>query len=63
VPHHTCDGQQKFEESGEKTLELHPTVLDKETAFRAILRLVVLAREKQVHLCLTIYGGTVMMLA
>jgi hypothetical protein len=38
-------------------------MLDKETALRAVQRLAELAKEKQIHLSLTIYGGTVMMLA
>ena len=38
-------------------------MLDKETTFRALQRLAELAREKEIHLSLTIYGGTVMMLA
>ena len=38
-------------------------MLDKETVFRALRRLAELAREKEFHLSLTIYGGTVMMLA
>jgi hypothetical protein len=38
-------------------------MLDKETAFRAIQRLAELATQRQIHLNLTIYGGTVMMLA
>jgi hypothetical protein len=48
----------------ERTVEkIRPTMLDKETAFRALQRLAELAREKEIHLSLTIYGGTVMMLA
>jgi hypothetical protein len=38
-------------------------MLDKQTALAAIKRLGELAREKQIELTLTIYGGTVMMLA
>jgi len=38
-------------------------MLDKETTFRALQRLAELARENQIHLNLTIYGGTVMMVA
>jgi hypothetical protein len=38
-------------------------MLDKDTTFRALRRLAELAREKNVRLSLTIYGGTVMMLA
>lgn len=38
-------------------------MLDRETAARAIQRLSELAKEKQINLQLTVYGGTVMMLA
>jgi len=38
-------------------------MLDKDTAHKAVARLAALARERQIKLSLTIYGGTVMMLA
>lgn len=38
-------------------------MLDKETALRALHRLAELTTEKQINLSLTVYGGTVMMLA
>jgi hypothetical protein len=38
-------------------------MLDKETAKKAIVRLAELAKRRQINLHLTVYGGTVMMLA
>jgi hypothetical protein len=38
-------------------------MLDKDTAKKAIARLAELAREEHIDLRLTVYGGTVMMLA